>query len=64
MARPKMLTVAEAGERLGLSTATIRAWVWRRQIEYIRLGRSIRISDAVIADLIEKGTTPADHKRD
>jgi excisionase family DNA binding protein len=55
----KMLTVDQAADRLGLSPATIRAWVWRRKIEHTRLGRAVRISEAVIDRMVERGTVPA-----
>ena len=57
--RNKMLTVSEAAERLGLSAATVRAWVWRRKIEHTRLGRAVRISETVVEQLLQRGTVPA-----
>jgi excisionase family DNA binding protein len=55
----QMLTVDQAADRLGLSPATIRAWVWRRKIQYTRIGRAVRISETVIDQLLERGTVPA-----
>jgi len=54
----EMLTVGQAAQRLGLSPATIRAWVWRRKIQHTRLGRAVRISSLVVDALIERGTVP------
>lgn len=55
----RMLTVDEAAQQLGLSPATIRMWVWRRKIEHTRIGRSVRINSAVVEELLERGTVPA-----
>jgi len=59
MRSDKPLTVQEAAEALNLSQATIRAWVLRRKIGFVRLGRSIRIPDAEIRRLLDAGTVPA-----
>jgi excisionase family DNA binding protein len=59
----RLLNVTEAADRLGLSTATVRAWIWKREIEVVRLGRSVRIKEETLEDLIERGTTPAELKR-
>jgi excisionase family DNA binding protein len=54
-----MLTVEEAAERLGVKAATIRSWVWKRQIEFVKISRSVRISDKVVERLIRSGTRRA-----
>ena len=59
MERNRMLKIEEAAQRMGLSPATMRAWVWRRKIEYTRLGRAVRISESVVDALLERGTVPA-----
>ena len=51
-------TVREAAEELGLSPATIRAWIRQRRIGYVRLGRAVRIPASEIRRLIEQGTVP------
>jgi excisionase family DNA binding protein len=55
----KMLTVGEAAELLGLTQSAIRAWIVKRRISFVKLGRSVRISSCVIEELIERGTVPA-----
>jgi excisionase family DNA binding protein len=55
----KPLTVPEVSKALGLSPATIRAWIAARRISYIRLGRSIRILPSEIQKLLENGSVPA-----
>ena len=54
-----MLTVADAAKELGLKEATIRAWIARRQLAYVKLGRSVRVPAEEITRLIKQGTVPA-----
>lgn len=49
---PQLLTVGEVAAILGQSVATIRKWGYLRQIEIVRLGRSVRISAAEVDRLI------------
>jgi excisionase family DNA binding protein len=35
----RLLTIAEASERLGLKPATMRSWIWTRKIEHVHVGR-------------------------
>lgn len=56
----RLLTIEQAAGRLGLSSATLRDWVWRRKLEYVRVGeRAIRIRESTIREIIERGTVPA-----
>jgi excisionase family DNA binding protein len=52
-------TVNQTAEELGLSPATLRAWIRERRIGFIRLGRAVRIPASEIRRLIERGTVPA-----
>lgn len=54
-----LLTVPEFAEALGWSSATVRAKVWKREIEFIRIGRSIRFRPESVQQLIEDNTVPA-----
>ncbi len=54
----RMLTVGEAAEQLGLSPKTIWCWVYSRRVGVVRLGRSVRIPQSSIEELIEAGTVP------
>lgn len=56
---PKMLTASEAAEMLGLRPATIRSWIWKRQIRYVKVSRSVRIPADEVQRMIESGTRPA-----
>ncbi len=52
------LTVRQAAA-LNLSEACIRAWVLRRKIGFVRLGRAVRIPQNEIQRLVDEGTIPA-----
>jgi excisionase family DNA binding protein len=52
-------TVRQTADELGLSPATLRAWIRERRIGYVRLGRAVRIPASEIRRLIERGTVPA-----
>jgi excisionase family DNA binding protein len=58
--RPRpLLTVPEAATQLGLSARTVWDWLAQRRIESVKLGRAVRIRQAVIDRLIEASTVPA-----
>jgi excisionase family DNA binding protein len=63
MATVKLVTIPEAAERLGISVKCLRAWVWRRAISYVKVGRGVRISEETINKIIERGTVPALEER-
>jgi excisionase family DNA binding protein len=44
----QLLTTRQAAAHLGLSENTIRAWVRRRRVRYVKVGRSVRFR---LADL-------------
>jgi excisionase family DNA binding protein len=54
----KLLTLKEAANQLAISLPTIRAWVWQRKIEIVKIGRCVRIREHVISELILKSTIP------
>jgi excisionase family DNA binding protein len=53
-----LLTVKQFATAVGLSPKTVRQKVWRREIEYIKIGRSVRFSQAMVQKLIDAGTVP------
>jgi excisionase family DNA binding protein len=55
----QLLTVPEAADQLGLSARTLWEWLAQRRLECVKLGRAVRIRQAVIDDLIARGTVPA-----
>jgi excisionase family DNA binding protein len=58
-----LLNVKEAAYLLGLKPATLRAWILRRKIEFVRVGRAVRIPADAIAQFIERNTVPAREPR-
>jgi excisionase family DNA binding protein len=54
-----MLTVNEAAQAWGVRPATVRSWIWKRQIEYVKVSRSVRISVEEVQRVIERGTMHA-----
>jgi excisionase family DNA binding protein len=59
-----MLSVEEAAQELGLKESTIRAWILRRRITYVKLNRAVRIPRAEVERLIREGTIPSRQVRD
>jgi excisionase family DNA binding protein len=49
----------ELEDLTGIKEPTWRAWILRRKIAVVRLGRSVRIPEEEILRLIREGTTPA-----
>lgn len=58
----QMLSVSEAADALGLSEQTIRAWIAKRRMPYVRLGRAIRIPADAVREMVEKCTIPTDKR--
>lgn len=57
--RPKLNTLPQTAEQLGVSVKCLRSWIWRRSIPYVKVGRSVRIADQTIQNIIDRGTMPA-----
>lgn len=55
-----LLTIEQAAVSLGLKVPTIRRWMERRKISYVRVGgRATRIPQSEIHRLIDEGLIPA-----
>lgn len=52
----RLLTIEEAAQLCGWQPATLRSKVYRREIEYCKMGRSVRFRPETIERLIEDGT--------
>lgn len=52
----RLLTVAQAAERLGTGVRFIRRLIHERRIRYIKLGNHIRIAESVLAAFVEERT--------
>ncbi len=55
----RLLTVEQVSQMTGWRPATIRQKVWRRELPFVKLGRSVRFKEAEIARIIEDATIPA-----
>jgi excisionase family DNA binding protein len=55
----KLLTAEEVAQRLGWKVRTVYQKRWRREIEYVKVGRSVRFTQEAIDRLIDQGTVPA-----
>jgi len=63
MAVGRLLTLRECSERTGHRESTWRAWVLHRRVPFYRVGRSVRVSERDLEELIEKGRVPAREAR-
>ena len=55
----KLLNVEEFAAEVGWKPATVRQKVWRREIEFVRMGRSIRFKRETAEKLVARGLVPA-----
>jgi len=55
----KLLTVDQVAALTGWKPGTIRQKVWRREIDYLKLGRSIRFKEETIKKMVENSEIPA-----
>jgi excisionase family DNA binding protein len=51
----RLLTVAEVAELLGTTDRFPRRLIAERRIEFVRVGRHVRISEAALAEFIAAG---------
>jgi excisionase family DNA binding protein len=56
----RLFRIPQAVEYLGgvVKAATIRQWIWRRQIEYVHIGRAVCIPQHALDRLIDDNTVP------
>jgi excisionase family DNA binding protein len=54
----RLFTIREGAERLGVKPKTVRFWIWTRKIEYVKIGRAVRLREDTIQKIIELGTVP------
>jgi excisionase family DNA binding protein len=50
----RLMTVREAAQYLAVPVATLYTRVWRREIPFVKLGRSLRFDLRDLDELIEK----------
>ena len=51
-----LLTVAETAQRLRISEYTLRGWISRRRIPYVKIGRRTLFNPADLVNLIKDST--------
>lgn len=51
---PRLLSVKQTADIVGVSTRTIRRWIDARELPFHRLGRQIRIADDDLAAFLAK----------
>ncbi len=56
---PVLLDVDEVARRLGTKPRFVRRLIAERRIEFHKVGRHVRVSEAAVADFIESGRMPA-----
>lgn len=54
----RLLTVEAAAERLSTSVRFIRRLIAERRIEFVKVGRHVRITESALAAFIEAGRVP------
>lgn len=54
----KLLTAAEAAERLAVSPVTVRRWLHRGHIPSVKLGRTLRVREEDVEALVRFGLEP------
>ena len=58
--RQGLLTVAQAAQILGMKEGTVRDWILKRKISYLKLnGKAVRIRPEVIERLLAESEIPA-----
>jgi excisionase family DNA binding protein len=55
---PALLTVDQAAERLNTKPWFVRRLIAERRIEFHRVGRHVRITEAALAEFIKRGRVP------
>lgn len=59
MSDQRLLNTRQVAERLGLKESTIRAWILRRKLPYVRCGRSVRVAAKAVDEFVDRNTIPA-----
>lgn len=54
----RLLTVAEAADALGVGVRMVRRLVAERRLEFLRVGRHIRVRESAVRRFLEAATVP------
>ena len=55
----ELLDVDQAAQFLHVQTSTIRDWILKKKIAYVKLGRRVFVRRQTLEDLIEQSVVPA-----
>lgn len=55
----KLINISEAAGMLGVAVATVRRWVLRRQIPFIKLGAAVRFDTNELEKWLKERRVPA-----
>ncbi|MFL6304211.1 MAG: helix-turn-helix domain-containing protein [Candidatus Sulfotelmatobacter sp.] len=55
-----LLDVEEAAAFLHIKTCTVRDWVYKQKIPYVKLGRRVFLRHGDLVELIDRSLVPAD----
>ena len=58
-AQTRLLTITETAAELRIKPKTLYQKIWRREIEYVKLGRNVRFRADMIERMIQESTVPA-----
>jgi len=54
-----LVTIREASQQLGVSIAAVRDWrLRRRHLDFVKVGRAVRVLQSSIDRMIERQTIP------
>ena len=60
----KLVTLSEAAQQLGISIAALRDWRFRRKhLDFVKVGRAVRVLQSSIDKFIQNQTVPAVEER-
>ena len=59
----KLVTIAEAAQQLNISIAAVRSWRFgHKHLDFVKVGRAVRVPQKSIDKLIERHMAPHDLK--
>ena len=60
--RERLLDTKQTAELLGVKEATLRDWVWRRKIPFVRIGGLVKFEPTAIDRFIQENRVEADRR--
>ena len=57
----RLYSVEEAADHLGIAAGTLRNWISMRRIDYVKVGRLTKVSQAALDRYIAAHTVRAEH---